>query len=276
VKFTDHIKSLLGEFFSPVMLVVKIICIIIIAIIVVKIGSYLIKKLFQKQKSLKYRIDTRKIDTLSTLLVSIFRYTVYIIVGITILADVGIVNTGSMLAAAGIGGIVIGFGSQNLIKDIVSGFFIVLENQYVVGDLITIENMSGTVEEMELRVTKLRNFNGDLHIIPNGEIKKITNHCRGNKAVIVDIPVAYSADVNKAFETACKVCTRVSKDHEGFLEPPKVLGVTELGKENMTLRIIARTNPNEQWEAEREIRKLIKDEFDKQGLSLGNKDKLIR
>lgn len=275
--FGVRIKSFLGEFFSPAMLVLKIAVIIIVSIIVVKLGSFIIKKVFKKQKSLKYGIDSRKLDTLCTLLVSIFRYTVYIIAGITILSDLGIVNTGSVLAAAGVGGIVIGFGAQNLIRDIMSGFFIILENQFVVGDTITIENLTGTVEELELRITKIRNPNGDLHIIPNGDIKKITNHSRGDKAVIVDIPVAYASDIDKAFKTAENACDEISKDFGGFLENPKVLGVTELGRESLTLRIIARTPSGEQWEAEREIRKRIKEEFDRAGIGLGIgiKDRIV-
>lgn len=273
--FGEWIESFLGEFFSPVMLVLKIAAIIIVSIIAVKLGSFVIKKVFKKQKSLKYGIDSRKLDTLCTLLVSIFRYSIYIIAGITILSDLGIVNTGSVLAAAGIGGIVIGFGAQNLIRDIMSGFFIILENQFVVGDTITIENLTGTVEELELRITKIRNPNGDLHIIPNGDIKKMTNHSRGDKAVIVDIPVAYASDIDKAYKTAENACDAISKDFGGFLENPKVLGVTELGRETLTLRIIARTQSGEQWEAEREIRKRIKEEFDRAGIGMGigNKDR---
>ena len=153
----------------------------------------------------------------------------------------------------------------------ISGFFIVMENQYAVGDLITLEQLNGIVEELELRVTKLRNFNGDLYIIPNGEIKKVVNHSRGDRAVVVDVPLAYSVDINKVTSVAEKVCEAMAGEYERFVEPPKVLGITALEKESMTLRIIAKTPPNEQWEIERRIRKMIKEEFDVAGIEFFGK-----
>jgi small conductance mechanosensitive channel len=262
-KFSD-IQNTLGDMYLPLLVVFKIIAIILVAVIVVKIGSYIIRKIFEKQKTFKYKINTKRIDTMSTLMRSIYKYSIYAIAGITILTD--IFDLKSVLAAAGIGGVAIGFGAQSLIKDIISGFFIVFEYQFVVGDLVTIEGMNGTVEGMELRVTRLRNFNGDLYVIPNGEIKKITNHSRGNKSAIVDIPVAYTADLNKAFEIANKVCEAVAKEFKTIVEKPSVVGITDLGKESMNLRIMAKTLPNEHGPVERSIRKMIKEEFNKVGI----------
>jgi len=261
----ERMKDFMGAFYSPVIAVIKVILILVLSAVIIKTGSFIIKKIFEKRKSFRLEIDKKKIDTMATLTMSIFKYGVYIMAGVIILTDV--FKLTSVLAAAGIGGIAIGFGAQSLIKDVISGFFIVMEDQFAVGDLITIDNMNGTVEQMELRVTKLRNFNGDLYIIPNGEIKKVINHTRGNKAVIVDIPIAYSADITKAIEAAERVCTQVSGEFKTIVEQPKVLGITELGKENLNLRIVARTIPNEQWEVERRIRKLIKEEFSNIGIS---------
>jgi small conductance mechanosensitive channel len=147
-----------------------------------------------------------------------------------------------------------------------------MEDQYVVGDMISVDDMKGTVEKLELRVTKLRSFNGDLYIVPNGEIRKLTNHTRGNKAVIVDVPLAYSADINKAIEIASEVCLRVKEEYETIVDDPKVLGITELGKESLNLRIMATALPNEQWEIERRIRKLIKEEFSKENIKFYDKN----
>jgi moderate conductance mechanosensitive channel len=241
-------------------------------VLIVKIGSFIIKKAFHKQRSFKYAIESKKIDTIATLSVSIYRYTVYIIAIVIILTD--IFKLTSVLAAAGIGGIAIGLGAQSLIKDIISGFFIVSEDQYVVGDLITIEDMTGTVEDLELRLTRLRNFNGDLYIIPNGEIKKVTNHTRGNKAVIVDIPVSYSTDTGKAIEIVKNICNTVKEEFDTITEEPKVLGITERGKDMLNIRVIGKTLPNEQWVVERRIRILIKEEFDKANILFYDKNKL--
>lgn len=271
---TASMHEFFGDLYNPVMYIIKGIGIILISIVVVKVGSAVIKKLFEKQKGFKYSIDSKRLDTMSSLLVSVFRYITYIVAGIIILSDV--FELKSVLAAAGIGGIAVGFGAQSLIKDVISGFFIVLEDQFVVGDLITIDNMTGTVEQMELRVTKMRHFNGDLFIIPNGEIKRVTNHTRGNKAVLVDIPIAYSADLNKAIELAQKVCAEVGPEFASIVEEPKVLGVTDLGKDSLNMRITAKTLPNEQWEVERRIRMLVKEEFTKAGIEFFEKNKILR
>ncbi|MDP4182862.1 MAG: mechanosensitive ion channel family protein [Bacillota bacterium] len=254
----NTIKSAFGQMNLPLMYTLKSIGIILLAVLVVKIGSFVIRKTFDKQKSFKYSKNIKRLDTLSTLIRSIFKYAVYTIACISILADV--LDIKSVLAAAGIGGVALGFGAQSLIKDIISGFFIVFEDQFEVGDIITIDNLNGSVEQIELRVTRIRNPNGDLYIVPNGEIKKIINHTRGNKAAIVDIPVGYDADLEKVIEIVSKVCEKVSGEFDVIVENPKILGITEFNKDNMNLRVIAKTLPNEQYEVERRIRKLIKDE----------------
>lgn len=235
------------------------ILIIAIALIVVKLGKFLIKKFFEKRKKIKYIANNRKLDTMASLSTSVFKYTVYIIAIVTIFSNVFKIT--SILAAAGIGGVAIGFGAQSLIKDVISGFFIVFEDQYSVGDLITVDSMTGVVEEMELRLTKLRNANGDLHMIPNGEIKRVTNHTRGSKVAFVDIPLPYNTDVDKAIEIANKVCSSVCGEFDTIIEKPSVLGITELNKDGLNLRITAKTKPNEQGPVERRIRFLLAAEF---------------
>lgn len=272
-KVIQSFKKAVAALPDPLVDTLKGIGIIILAIIIVKVGSFIIRKIFEKQKLTRYGIDDKKVNTMSTLLVSMFRYAVYLMAVVTILSDV--LGLKSVLAAAGVGGIAIGFGAQSLIKDIISGFFIVMEDQYVVGDLITIENMTGTVEHLELRVTKLRNFNGDLYIIPNGEIKKVTNHTRGDKAVIVDIPVAYGTDMGKAFDLANSVCKKVNEEFTTITEELKVIGITDLGKESVNLRIMAKTIPNEQWEVERRVRRLIKEEFDRENIEFYDRNRII-
>jgi small-conductance mechanosensitive channel len=270
----EEMKEFMGVFYNPVIVILKIIGIVILSFLTIKIGSSIIKKVFERQKTLKFDIDTKKISTMSTLSISAFKYGVYIMAGVVILTDV--FNFTSVLAAAGIGGIAVGLGAQSLIKDIISGFFIVMEDQYAVGDMITIEGMTGTVENLELRVTKLRNFNGDLYIIPNGEVKKVTNHTRGSKAVIVDIPVAYNSDTEKVFKTAEKVCSQISGEFEKVLvEAPRVLGITDLGKDSSNLRIFAKTVANEQWGVERKTRKLIKEEFRKEGIEFYDRNRIL-
>jgi moderate conductance mechanosensitive channel len=271
--FTKDIVEKFDNLPEPLTSTIKIIGIIILSILIAKVGSYIIKKTFQKQKSFKFGIGSKKIDTMSTLTVSVFKYSVYIMAIVIILTNV--FQLTSILAAAGIGGLAIGLGAQSLIKDIISGFFIVMEDQFVVGDLITIDNMTGAVEDLELRVTRLRNFNGDLYIVPNGEIKRVTNHTRGNKAILVDIPVSYSTDIGKAIEIVKSICTTVMEEFDTITEEPKVLGITELGKDMINIRVMGKTLPNEQWIVERRIRLLIKEEFDKANVMFYDKNRFI-
>lgn len=260
----ETIIDFLFMYQSTFWIIIKAFSIIILSIMSVKIGSIIIKKAFEKQKKFRFNIGSRKLNTLSSLMISVFKYGVYIIAGVIILSD--LFNIKSVLAAAGIGGVALGFGAQSLVKDVISGFFIIIEDQFAVGDMITIDNMTGTVEQIELRITRIRNFNGDLHIIQNGEIKRVTNHSRGNKAAIIDIPIAYSSNMNKVLEIASRICEEFKYQDDVIIEAPKVVGITEMSKEGMILRIMATTLPDDQWAVERELRKNINDEFIKNNI----------
>ncbi len=268
-KLEDILMDSLGVFYTPVIKVLEIFLIFIIAAVVIKFGRYLIRKFFDKQKQFKFKLDDKRLDTMCTLLISLFKYAVYIAAIIVSLSD--ILDLKAVLAAAGVGGVAIGLGAQSLIKDTISGFFILLEDQFAVGDLITIDNMTGTVERMEMRVTRLKNYTGDLYIIPNGEIKRVINHTRDNKMVIVDVPVAYSSNIAKVNDIAQTVCDEVKDEFTVFTEEPTVLGITELANNNMNLRIVAKTIPNEQWAVERRIRMKLKERFEENRLEFYDK-----
>lgn len=273
-KLEELLNKSLGEFYTPVITIFEIIIVFIVATIIIKIGRLLIRKFFEKQKNFKFKLEDKRLDTMCTLLISVFKYIIYI--GAIIISLSDILDLKAVLAAAGVGGIAIGLGAQSLIKDTISGFFILLEDQFAVGDLITIDNMNGVVERIELRVTRLKNANGDLYIIPNGEIKRVINHTRDNKMVIVDIPVAYSSNFAKVNEIANKVCEEVKEEFTVFTEEPSVLGITELGTNNMNLRITAKTLPNEQWAIERCIRMKIKEEFESNRLEFYDKTTFLK
>jgi len=172
------------------------------------------------------------------------------------------------LATAGIGGLAIGIGAQSLVKDVVTGFFILFEGQFAVGDLVAIGDITGTVEEIGLRVTHIRGFKGDLNIIPNGTIDKVTNFSRGNSLAIVDISIDYEADVDKALKVLEKVSMDFSRDNPDIIEPPQVLGIMNLGEYDVNIRVIARTAGLKHWGVERELRKRIKHAFAKEGIEM--------
>lgn len=263
----------LGDFYTPVMAVLKILAILLAAFLFARLVKLGLAKLFARRSANRAGMDLKRVDTIQTLLSSVVRYVIYIIAGVAILTDV--FQLTSVLAAAGIGGVALGFGAQSLIKDIISGFFIVFEDQFAVGDLVTIEDLSGTVENMELRVTKIRSSDGDLYIIPNGEIKRVINHTRGNKAVVVNIPVAYGSDVSEALEAAGRACKTAAGEFSTLVEEPKVLGITNLEREGLVLTITGKTLANEQWAVERRIRLLVREEFGRKDIEFYDKDRVI-
>lgn len=246
---------------------VKILATLIIARIILRFGYLLVDKFLKAEKEGKIKFDERKIKTLAVLLKSVLKYVIYFIAGVTVLRVFGI-PTESIIATAGIGGLAIGFGAQNLVRDVITGFFILFEDQFSVGDYIETAGLTGFVEEMGLRVTKLRSFSGELHIIPNGEINKVTNHTRGNIRALVDVDIAYEEDIDRALKTLNEICQQIAREREDIVEGPTVLGVQELGSSSVVIRIIAKTIPLQQWSVERELRKRIKETFDERGIEI--------
>lgn len=252
---------------------IKILFIIVVGRISITIISRFIMKFFKFYPKLK--MEEKKFDTLAGILKSIVKYTIYIIMTISVL-NVLSIPTATILATAGIGGIAIGFGAQSLVKDVFAGFFILFEDQYKVGDYITIENMTGTVEDIGLRITKLRSFNGDLHIIPNGEVKTVTNHSRGNSLAIIDTAISYGTDSQKAMEVLEKLAEQYYKlQPEGVIEKPEVLGIIKLNESDVVIRTIARTKPLSQWKIEREFRLRILEAFKENGIEIPYRKRII-
>jgi small-conductance mechanosensitive channel len=242
-------------------LVVWIVAVLILRIIRAFIG----RVLHNRQVRLRL-MDDRRAKTLVTILNSIARYTIYFLAIITILDKFGLPVT-SFLTAAGIGGVALAFGAQSLVRDIITGFFLIFEDQYAVGDLITIAGVTGTVEEMTLRVTKVRDAGGQLHIIPNGKVEQVTNHMGSSMRAMIDVPVAIDTDLNQAEEVLKGVFQQFVKDFPDLVEAPKLLGVESISRREMILRILARTPAMAQWDVERELRKRIKIAFDQSGIN---------
>jgi small conductance mechanosensitive channel len=176
------------------------------------------------------------------------------------------------LAGAGIIGVAISFASQSLIKDMINGFFILLEDQYGVGDVIIVGEVSGLVENMNLRITQLRNDEGRLITIPNSAITIVQNLSKEWSRVDLRIDVAYSADIDQALALIEQVAHDMSRDRpwsDLILEPPLLLGVDKLDHAGATVRLWIKTQPLKQWEVAREYRRRLKLAFDKAGIPFG-------
>ncbi|EPY2303172.1 mechanosensitive ion channel family protein [Clostridium sporogenes] len=235
--------------------IMKIGIIFILMYLSIKIGNKIINRFVKKQRNLKFSLDDKKATTVGTILNSILRYTVYFL-GIFAIIEILFGRIGSIFA--GLGGAAIGLGAKDLIKDVISGFFILFEDQFSVGDYITVGDKSGIVDTIELRVTKLKDFNGDLHIIPNGLIDKVTNHAKNNIRFKIEINVAYEVDIEEAINTINKVCLEYGEERKDIIvEQPAVYGITSLGVNGISIVIYGRTTPMNQWTAEIELRKRI-------------------
>lgn len=245
----------------------KIIFIFIAAKLTIRFINIVIDKFFENRGKLKFVGEQKRFDTLKDIIKSIFRYIVYFVAFTPILETLGI-NISSLIAAAGIGGLAIGFGAQNLVKDVITGFFILFEDQFQVGDYVETGGKSGIVEEMAIRVTKIRDFNGDLHIIPNGSIDKVTNRSRGNMRALVEVSIAYEENLDRTLEVLRKLCTEIAEENDKIVEGPTVLGVTKLGESDVTISVMAKTIPMEQWAVERELRKRIKERLEDKGIEI--------
>lgn len=206
--------------------------------------------------------------TLGSLLRSISTVVIFSIAALTIMAELN-VPLAPLLTSAGIGGVALGFGAQSLVKDFLSGIFMIMEDQYGVGDVIDTGEAIGTVEEVTLRVTRLRDASGVVWYVRNGEMVRIGNKSQGWAVALIDVPVAYDQPVEKALETLRGVThTMDSEPHwqEVLLDEPKVAGVESVSGGVVTLRIIAKTLPGEQYALSREIRERAKNALDAAGI----------
>ncbi|WP_305084228.1 mechanosensitive ion channel family protein, partial [uncultured Clostridium sp.] len=204
--------------------------------------------------------------TIGEVLKSVLKYTVYIIGIGSMLYDILAKIPVALVSA---GGFAIGLGAQSLVKDIINGFFILFEDQYGVGDHVTIGQYSGIVESIGIRTTILRDFTGDLHLVPNGSVLEVTNHSRGDIRFIVDVEIAYEENVDSAIEVIKKTNELFEEKHKSKLRGEiEVLGVLSLNASGITIRIIGRAEPLSQWEMERELRKDIKLALDREGIEI--------
>lgn len=212
----------------------------------------------------------KRSQTLNNMFTWAFGLVIGVIILFMILTQLGI-NITPLLASAGVAGIAIGFGAQSLIKDFVSGIFILLEDQFNVGDVIKIAGIAGMVEEVNLRRTVLRDLEGILHTIPNGEITTASNYTRDWSRVKLDVPVAYGEDMDHVFTVINKVGKELAED-EYFKEliktPPKVLRVQNFGDSSIDIRVLGDVRPMKQWEVTGELRKRLKKAFDDEGIEI--------
>ncbi len=253
---------------------VRIAIVVAIAVIAHQIAKRLIYRIVENRVvGRRRRADAesrQRADTLSHFLTQFFMAVIWAIAVFMLLSEFGL-DIGPLMAGAGVIGIAIGFGAQSLIKDIVSGLFIILENQYRKGDVVSIAGVIGIVEEVNIRKTTLRDLDGIVHIVPNGEIKLASNYTKGFSRVNLNISVAYGEDLDRCIAVINRVGEEMAVEEywaEAVLQPPKVLRVDNLGDSGIDIKILGDTKPLRQWEVMGELRKRIKKTFDEEGIEI--------
>ena len=261
-RFTEGTSALVSS-------LIRIGMIVLISALIMRVVSKLIDRLFQSRENEQRALirDNRRLMTLRTVIKSLVRYAVYFIGGIMVLGELG-VNTSGLVAGAGIAGVALGFGAQNLVRDVLTGFFILFEDQFAVGDYVSISGVSGVVEDIGLRVTKVRDSAGQLHVVPNGSINLVTNFRGRAMRVMFDVQVPYSTDVELAIRALQDAFDSHRESMPEIVDGPTVLGVQDLGDSGIALRVWATAQPMQQWSLERQLKLLVKKVFDNNDISV--------
>ena len=210
----------------------------------------------------------QRVEALSTVLQSAGSAVIVTVGAFLVLDEFG-VNLAPLLAGAGVLGIALGFGAQALVRDFLAGIFIITEDQFGVSDIITIDReVSGTVEAMSLRTTRLRAVDGTVWHIPNGEIRRVGNQSQHWSRALLDIEVAYDTPLNQAEAVIKRVADELAAVEDDILDEPTVWGVEALAANGVVIRLVLKTTPSEQWRISRELRRRIKDAFDAEGIEI--------
>ena len=250
---------------------------ILIALVVLWLSRLAVQRMQRRLEGVEsatQELDLQRAATVTQALSYVIRVLVWTVTVLLVLGQFGL-NIGPLLAGAGIAGVALGFGAQSLVRDFLSGFFILLENQFAVSDVVTInvggQQVTGKVETVSLRTTELRDFEGTLHIVPNGNVLLVGNRSRGWARAIIDLRLRLKEDVDKVRGILDELFEEVRSDESmsgAFLSGPDVLGVERFGENDVTLRVTAKVRPTRRADLQRELRQRIKRRFDERGIEI--------
>ena len=269
----NFIQSIIPWFYSSG---IKIIGVLVIAFLADRVGRFFIDKsireLVKPDKAVPdYRdAEKKREDTLIKIFNNILRILILVVVVLTILPQVGVNITG-LLAGAGVMGIAIGLGARSLIQDFLAGIFIILENEYRIGDVVCLDDTCGLVQDITLRKTVLRNLDGAEHHISNGSIRKASNLSKDFARVNLDIGIAYNSNLEKVIEVVNRVGKELTEDPEwkdDILKPPQFNRVNDFADSAIIIKILGETKPLKQWAVAGELRKRLKIAFDKEEIEI--------
>jgi len=216
------------------------------------------------------RARAQRFDTIAGSLTMVAFIVIAVVAVVMVLAVWG-VPIGPIVASLSVVGFAVGFGAQSLIKDVIAGMFVLIENQYALGDVVEIAGVTGTVEELRLRTTVLRGLDGSVYHVPNGEVRVAKNITHDFSRLVIDVAVAYEESVDRAITVIADEASRFSDDPEWsgrLIEETQVLGVDELADSGVLIRVLITTDPEERWAVKREFLRRIKNRFDEEGIEI--------
>lgn len=253
---------------------VKIVAIAAIAWLAAKFSRIFIEKFVRKvvvsDHFLTKDAEKKREGTLIRIFSTSLGITIWVLAFLMILQEMG-VAVGPLLTAAGIAGLALGFGGQYLIRDLISGLFIIIENQYRIGDVVCFDGTCGLVEDISLRMTTLRDLDGVVHHVPHGEIKKTSNLTKYFARVNLNIGISYNSNLEKVISAVNEVGKELAEDpewKEHIIKPPQFLRVDDFGDSAIIIKILGETKPLKQWDVTGELRKRLKIAFDKKGIEI--------
>jgi small conductance mechanosensitive channel len=251
-----------------------------ISVVLILIGAWILRAFIRaavsrfqqrfKQEGVAPTEVEKRAQTLGAIIRASVTVVIYVAATMMIVSEFG-VEIGPLLAGAGIAGLAIGFGAQTLVKDVINGFFLLLEDQVRVGDVVMVAGIGGLVESINIRTTRLRDLEGKVHIIPNGSIEVATNFTREWSRALMDIGVAYKENVDYVISVIKEVAEEMRQDpnfSQVILEPLTVLGVDSFGDSSVNIRVFFKTVPIKQWDVARDFRRRLKKTFDERGIEI--------
>jgi len=266
----ENIKSSVIDNWDTLLLrLIGLVLILLMAKLLIFIARRIIKRTYERRCEHLDGERLRRAQTASRITSDVSRYIIWFIALAGMLAVLGLGGAvGSFLATVGIGGVIIGIGAQSLIGDIFAGIFLLFEDQISVGDYVAIGDITGTVHEITLRTTVVQGWRGELHVIPNGKMSIVTNYSRSDHLALIDITVAYEADVSLAKRCMLEEARAYKEETPTVTGEPRFLGVDALGESGITLRMVMPTTDISYFACQRDLNARIKARFEKEGVEI--------
>lgn len=248
----------------------RVLLIVVLTLVALRVARFLSTRIFKLSKKEKDPEFQKRVDTLSSVIHYILVFGILIVAAIMVMGELGI-KIGPVLAAAGIVGLAVGFGAQSLVQDVISGFFILLEDQIRVGDVVQVADKGGLVERMTLRMVVLRDLAGNVHYVRNGHIQVVTNMTKEYGRYVFEIGVAYREDVDEVIEVIKEVDEELRSDpafSKDILEPIEILGLDQFADSAIIIKARTKTKPIRQWAVGREFNRRLKKKFDEKDIEI--------